>query len=128
MRTGSCLCGAVSFELTGPLDDIVCCHCSQCRKQTGHYWASTHTADTDLHLISQDGLSWYRSSAQHQRGFCKSCGSNLFWKADHSDVTSVCVGAIDGPTQLSVAGHIFVKDKGDYYAIHDGQFQRDHFE
>ena len=41
MKTGSCLCGGVAFEMRGPLEPVTACHCIQCRKQTGNYWAST---------------------------------------------------------------------------------------
>ena len=50
MKTGSCLCGGVAFEMRGPLKPITACHCTQCRKQTGNYWASTTSADADLHF------------------------------------------------------------------------------
>lgn len=125
MKTGSCLCGDVRFELRGPLDDVIACHCTQCRKQTGHHWASTHTADADLRFVNRESLRWYRSSGAAQRGFCGRCGSTLFWKLDGSDTTSVCVGAIDGPTGLNLAGHIYVADKGDYYPIAGGEYRKD---
>lgn len=129
MKTGSCLCGDVRFELRGPLDGVIACHCTQCRKQTGHHWASTHTADADLHFVADSTLRWYRSSDRAQRGFCSRCGSSLFWKTDGSTVTSVCAGSIDGLTGLQVAGHIFVADKGDYYSLGDatgrGEYLKD---
>ncbi len=127
MKTGSCLCGGVRFELRGPLDEVIACHCTQCRKQTGHHWASTHTADADLHLISSDSLRWYRSSEQAQRGFCDRCGSSLFWKRVGATVTSVCVGSIDGPSGLTLGGHIFVADKGDYYYISGGDYAKEQY-
>lgn len=124
MRTASCLCGGVAFELRGPLADAIACHCGQCRKQTGNYWTSTHTADADLHFIKQESLAWYRSSPNAQRGFCNQCGSTLFWKTDGSKITSVCVGAIDGKSGVALAGHIFVADAGDYYEIAGGSFRK----
>ena len=125
MKTGSCLCGEVRFELRGPLDGVIACHCKQCRKQTGHHWASTHTADADLHFAADSTLRWYRASDAARRGFCGRCGSTLFWKRDGDTTTSVCVGAIDGPSGLELAGHIFVADKGDYYPIAGGEYRRD---
>ncbi len=124
MKTGSCLCGAVAFELRGHLDDVLACHCTQCRKQTGNYWASTHTADADLHFIRKDSLNWYRSSANAKRGFCNICGSTLFWKKDGTAHTSVCAGSIDGRTGLKLAGHIYCADAGDYYEIAGGHFRK----
>jgi hypothetical protein len=114
----------VAFELRGLLADAIACHCSQCRKQTGNYWVSTHTADEDLYFIDQESLSWYRSSATAQRGFCNRCGSSLFWKTDGSQKTSVCVGAIDGKSGVTLAGHIFVADAGDYYEIAGGGYRK----
>jgi hypothetical protein len=125
MKTGSCLCGGVRFELRGELDAIVACHCTQCRKQTGHFWASTHTANDDLHFVSDETLHWFRSSARAKRGFCDRCGSTLFWTIDGAATTSVCAGAIDGLTGLKLAGHIFVADAGDYYTISGGNYRKD---
>lgn len=118
MKTGSCLCGAVAYEIHGPLDDILICHCTQCRKQTGHYWASTHCADKDLKFTKSDGLKWFQSSDIAKRGFCKECGSTLFWKTiPDNGVTSISAGTIDGATGLKVGAHLFVEDAGDYYVI-----------
>jgi hypothetical protein len=124
MKTGSCLCGAVAFELLGSLDDVLACHCSQCRKMTGNYWASTHCADADLKFTRQDGLKWYASSDQSKRGFCGECGSSLFWKKDGETVTSICAGSIDGKTGLRLGGHIFTADAGDYYVIAGGDYRK----
>ncbi|MDE2445348.1 MAG: GFA family protein [Alphaproteobacteria bacterium] len=124
MKTGSCLCGAVAFEIHGPMDDAVACHCSQCRKMTGNYWTSTHVTNADLKFTRQDGLKWYVSSPGIKRGFCKECGSSLFWKKDGSDVTSMCVGAIDGKSGLKLGGHIYCDDAGDYYDIVGGTYRK----
>jgi hypothetical protein len=124
MRTASCLCGGVSFELKGPLDDVVACHCNQCRKQTGNYWASTHTRDSDLAFTRQDSLAWYVSSPGIRRGFCNQCGSTLFWKRDGEAITSVCAGSVDGSSGLKLAGHIYCENAGDYYEIAGGSFQK----
>ena len=124
MKTGSCLCGAVAFEIHGPMDSAIACHCTQCRKMTGNYWTSTHVADGDLKFIKQDGLKWFASSAEAKRGFCMECGSSLFWKQNNSDVTSLCVGSIDGQSGLKLAGHIYCDSAGDYYTINGGEFQK----
>lgn len=124
MKSGSCLCGAVEFQILGPMDDVVACHCTQCRKMTGNYWTSTHVADADLKLTKQDGLAWFASSTEAKRGFCKECGSSLFWKSNNSTSTSLCVGAIDGPTELQLGGHIYCGSKGDYYEITGGTYQK----
>jgi hypothetical protein len=124
MKTGSCLCGGTAFELRGALKPVIACHCTQCRKQTGNYWASTTSDDADLHFKAKDTLTWYHASDVARRGFCNTCGSILFWKAEGSKTTSICAGAIDGATGLKLAGHIFCSDAGDYYEIAGGTYQR----
>ena len=117
MKQGSCLCGAVTFEISGELRPVVVCHCGQCRKQTGSFMHATAAKDHDFRLSNGRGLKWFRSSATAQRGFCAECGSVLFWKGDGRDYTAIAAGSIDGPTGLAIEGHIYCDDAGDYYAI-----------
>ena len=74
MLTGHCLCGAVSFKVTGALNPPDGCHCSLCRRQSGHFWASTDVERDKLKLSGEEHLSWYQSSARIRRGFCRHCG------------------------------------------------------
>jgi hypothetical protein len=113
---GSCLCGAVVFEVAPPLRDAVACHCTQCRKVSGHFWAAASVPVEGFRLIREDGLAWYRSSSTATRGFCRGCGATLFWKPDDEDRMSFSPGTLDGPTGVTVAEHIFAGDAGDYYA------------
>lgn len=125
-HAGSCLCGAVHFSIAGPLRGVVYCHCSQCRKQTGHFYAATNVADSDITVEGEDKITWYAASPYARRGFCATCGSALFWKHNKSDEISVMAGAFEQPSALKGESHIFVVDKGDYYDIADGlpQFER----
>jgi hypothetical protein len=118
---GGCLCGGVRFEVRGPLRDVIACHCSQCRRTSGHFVAATEVRTTDLLLTAEAGLRWYRSSAAAERGFCAHCGGNLFWRrsAPGSATTSVMAGTLDPPTGLKIVRHIFVAEKSDYYDIGD---------
>jgi len=122
-KTGSCLCGAVKFEITGPLRPVIACHCLQCRKQTGTYMSATATKDEYLKLTETRGLKWYRSSADARRGFCGECGSVLFWKGDGRDYTAIAAGSIDGSPGVPLEGHIFCESAGDYYEIAGGEYQ-----
>ena len=119
---GSCECGEVTFSVNGPLSPTFACHCSQCRKTSGHYWAATEVPSTHLRLIKDSELKWYRSSDQARRGFCVSCGSSLFWEADGEGTTSIGTGTLDdlpnGAT--TVVKHIFMANKGTYYDVADG--------
>ena len=122
MKTGGCLCGAVKYFVTGAMRPVVACHCQQCRKTTGHHVAAT-SAKRDAITINGP-VTWYKSSATAQRGFCGTCGSNLFWDGPGQNL-SIMAGTLNGPTGLTLAGHIFCADKGDYYEIADGTPQSD---
>ena len=95
-KTGSCLCGAVKFAVTGPLRAVIACHCHQCRKQTGNYMSATGVKDQYLELTETRGLKWYRSSDKARRGFCSECGSGL-WSRDREtgDIRGVRMGTFD---------------------------------
>lgn len=120
MHRGSCLCGAVSFEVAGALPPPDACHCSQCRKTSGHFWASTDVPRSALTIQGADKVTWFRSSAKVRRGFCSTCGSPLFWDPIGKDTIAIAMGAFDLPTDTRLRIHIFVADKGDYYDIADG--------
>lgn len=117
MLKGSCLCGAIRFKATGTARDPAACHCGQCRKQSGHYWAAVNVPMSGF-TCSGD-VRWYAASPVAQRGFCPTCGSFLFWKAHDEDEIGVALGALDAPTGLRLERHIFTADKGDYYDITD---------
>jgi hypothetical protein len=119
-HSGGCLCGAVRFTTRGPLRGVVYCHCSQCRRQSGHFHASTNVADDRLEISGEENIRWYRSSPNARRGFCVNCGSGLFWRLDGRPTTTIGAGAFDSPSGLKGEKHIFVADKGDYYEIDDG--------
>jgi hypothetical protein len=120
MAKGSCLCGAVTFEVTAPLAEPDACHCTQCRRQSGHFWASTDVPRAALTITGADNVRWYRSSERVQRGFCSVCGSVMFWDPIGRDKIAIAMGAFESPTGTRLGKHIFVGDKGDYYDIADG--------
>ncbi len=128
ISTGSCLCGDVSYKVVGPLRAVIACHCSQCQKSSGHYFAATAAATEDFELTKDEGLKWYKSSDSAERGFCKNCGSSLFWRMEGRDAISILAGTLDATvTGLKMDAHIFVADKKDYYTLGDGLPQHDTF-
>ena len=118
-HSGHCLCGAVRFEVSGELAPPHACHCEQCRRQSGHFVASTHVPRDAFSLTEDSGLKWYRSSEYAQRGFCAECGTAMLWD-DGSDDVNISMGCFEQPTGVSLTRHIFAEEKGDYYDINDG--------
>ncbi len=117
--TGGCLCGAVRYEVHGPLRPVVNCHCSQCRRTSGHFVAATAVRLEAFTLTNSEELRWYRSSEAARRGFCGNCGSSLFWEPTSGEKMVIMAGTLDSPTGLRTAAHVFVGDAGDYYEIDD---------
>ena len=119
MHTGGCLCGGVRYQTRGELRGAIACHCSQCRRSSGHYHAMTSVANSDLTLLASDTLTWFRSSEAAERGFCRVCGGNLFWRPSSEARTAITAGTLDVPTHIKLEEHIFVADKSDYYELDD---------
>jgi hypothetical protein len=115
---GRCMCGAVAFAIQAPFRPILMCHCRQCARWTGSVLPATSVALERFSLLAgENDLAWYRVSGRADRGFCRACGSSLFWKPIGGSRISVLVGTLDPPTGLSIAAHVFVDDKSDYYEI-----------
>lgn len=125
--TGRCLCGAVTYEVRGPMRDISICHCIECRRWSGYLGAFSATRATDL-AVTGDALRWIESTESDRRarrGFCGECGSSLFWAPTESDRVNIAVGALDQPTGLRVAGHWYTHQAGDWDRISDDGLPRD---
>lgn len=120
MITGKCECGSVTYEADAVRPTVNFCHCSQCRRTSGHLWAATRADLDKFRLTSQQTLTWYVSSDHAKRGFCNACGSSLFYKINDADHIGIAAGSIDEPTGLQAGQHIFTASKGDYYDINDG--------
>ena len=115
---GSCLCGNIRYKASGELRPICACHCTQCRKTSGHYSASTSVESADLE-ITGSSLKWFQSSDIAERGFCDLCGSSLFWRPFDKNKISIYAGSIDGDHHLQLENQIRVEDKGSYYDVPD---------
>ncbi|MEM9320318.1 MAG: GFA family protein [Pseudomonadota bacterium] len=119
---GSCLCGAITYSVSGPLRPVIACHCTQCRKTSGHHVAATSVARN--HLAVRGTVTWFVSSGRAKRGFCGTCGSNMFWDGAGQNV-SIFAGTFDDDLGVELAAHIYCADKGSYYRITDNLPQRE---
>ncbi len=126
MRSGGCLCGGVRYRVSGALRPIVICHCTQCRRMTGHVMAATAARRADFQLLEARELKWYEASGVARRGFCGRCGSTLFWEGVGRDYISIAAGSLDESSGLRIAHHIFVAATGAYYDIEPGVPQTRH--
>ena len=116
---GHCLCGGVAYTVEGPMRPVWNCHCWRCRRWTGHFMAGTVCRRDQLRLTAESTLTWHRPESRPQvaYGFCRRCGSSLFWKVIGSDTICVCAGTLDPPTGLSTERIIFTADASDYHTL-----------
>jgi hypothetical protein len=123
MYQGSCLCGAIRYEVRGDLGPIVHCHCSQCRKASGTAFATNAPiAAADLVLLEgEELLATYESSSGKYRCFCSRCGSPIFSKRrDRPDVLRLRIGSLDTPIASRATCHIYAASKAEWFDIGDG--------
>ncbi len=120
---GSCLCGAVTYQIDGPIGDIIQCHCQKCRKANGTAYATNAPiAKADFKLTSgQDVVKKYASSAGTERCFCGNCGSPLISiKAETPEFYRLRIGTLDTPLQQKPTQHILwhLKPSGTTFVMH----------
>ena len=129
---GSCLCGGVKFEITGPLLRLLNCHCSLCRKQHGAAFRSrARVRRTDFKwLQGEDLVTYYEATPGYRRGFCRVCGAPIVNRAEpHSALAvnhpqtlaefGIALGVLDDDPGVQPESHIFVANKAPWFEIAD---------
>jgi hypothetical protein len=117
MYTGSCLCGEITVELTGPITSIIHCHCSLCRKNSGTAFATNGFINAKEFTISTGSnlLSEYSFKAGRTRYFCKCCGSPIYSaNADDKSRYRIRLGLIDSAITEKPLSHNFVTSKANW--------------
>jgi hypothetical protein len=120
MIKGSCLCGKVTFEISGEPSSLSYCHCSRCRKVAGVFSAVVIGKADDLQLLTgEEVIGRYRGpDAKFDRCFCKECGTSLGDLAS-GDIYVVAASALDDDPQIRPSVHIHTASKPDWYDITD---------
>jgi putative intracellular protease/amidase len=122
VHRGSCLCGAIEYEVSGPLGDFGYCHCTMCRKASG----TAHGTNAPVHrsdfrfVRGREVLREYESSPGKRRAFCSSCGSPIYAsQVSAPDVLRLRLGSLDTPTRKQARAHAFVADRAPWHRITD---------
>jgi hypothetical protein len=125
--TGGCLCGAVRFEITGPMLNAGYCHCTRCQRRTGTAAsAQARIEGSSLRLLEgEELLKAYRPAKGFEKIFCGECGASLFSRnPDDHEQMSVRLGAIDGDPGIRPAWHQFVAYAAPWEPIPDDGLPR----
>ena len=123
---GSCLCGAVRFEVTGPFDGVVHCHCASCKKLSGGGSTTSGRIATDAIRIleGEELLRTFQPEDGKSKTFCTSCGSNLFGAGwPDAEVSAVRLRRWTRGSTMSAA-HIFVRSVAPWEILPDDDLPR----
>ena len=122
MLRGSCLCGAVRYEVTGPVHDVHHCHCFMCRKAHGSAFSTfARLTARDFRIVAGEGqVRGYRSSAPIERTFCATCGARLTVRFDGMpDTVWIALTTLDDESDVRPGAHMFVASKAPWHEISD---------
>jgi hypothetical protein len=116
---GGCLCGAVRYEIaTGPQAGVdpaallgTYCHCSMCRKATGGGYATLLSIPREAVRWTKGSPTLYRSSPIATRGFCRQCGSPLFYDGEAEKQLSLTAGSLDDPSGIKPDHHYGIESR-----------------
>lgn len=117
---GGCLCGAVRYEVHGPLQPPEHCHCGMCRKAHGAAFSTNAVVDTtNLRVVSGAHLlTEYESSPNRRKCFCSRCGSQLFIRRQNRpEITVITLGTLDDAPSVKPTRHVFTASKAPWYEI-----------
>ena len=124
---GSCQCGGVRFEVTGPFISLSFCHCATCKKISGGVGTANGRARTEDITVAEgrDLVETFQPQEGSAKSFCRTCGSNLFgggWpESEHS---SVRLSAIDSGLEQKPDAHIFVRSVATWETLPDDGLPR----
>ena len=115
---GSCLCKSVKFSFNLKSKHFDACHCSMCRSWGGGP-ALTVESDGNIEFEGHENISVYISSEWAERGFCKSCGSNLFYRLrDKShNFCNFNLGTLENHEDFKFTTQIYIDTKPDNYSF-----------
>jgi hypothetical protein len=114
--TGHCLCGGVRYNATLKNREVGACHCSMCRRWSGGPLLMVET-DGALTFENAAHVGTYRASEWGERGFCRQCGTNLFWRMQDGSHVAISAGTLDKADGLTLTHEIFIDEKPAYYEL-----------
>ena len=119
---GTCLCGAVQFEVVGPSKWMAHCHCTRCQKAHGAAFATWVGVESgQAHIIDPQGaLRWHVAPQGGQRGFCSQCGSPMFFKSERwPGELHIARALVAGPLDLEPQEHVYYESHVDWVVLCD---------
>lgn len=113
-RRGRCLCGAVRITATETTNEVGACHCKMCRRWGGGPFMEIECG-AGVFFDGEENVRVYDSSDWAERGFCKKCGTHLFYRFKKTGHHGVPIGLFDDENKLVFAQQVFIDEKPSFY-------------
>ena len=113
-RRGHFLCGDVRITAKKAGSGVGACHCKMCRRWGGGPFMEIDCG-TEIEIEGRDNISVFDSSKWAERGFCRNCGTHLFYRLKESGQHMVPVGLFEDEENLAFASQVFIDEKPEYY-------------
>jgi len=115
-RRGQCLCGAVRITAASASNHVGACHCDMCRRWGGGPLMALDCG-TDVTIDGEEHVAVFDSSAWADRGFCRRCGSNLFYRIKATGQYMMSAGLFEPDESLVFDHQVFIDEKPAYYTF-----------
>jgi len=122
MLSGSCLCGAIRYEIDGKIGPVGHCHCVTCRKAQGGAFVTNAPVRSKYFRLTSgaDSVAEFESSPGKKRCFCRTCGSPLWsHRESESEIVRIRLGLLDSDPERRPLAHVWVSEKAPWYDITD---------
>lgn len=119
---GSCLCGGITYEISGPLISPLNCHCRMCRKAHGAAFRTRASLKSEhfRFIEGEELLTYFESSPGEKRSFCKVCGSVIITRFDKSPkYLGFALGTLDTDPEITIEQHVYTDYKAPWFEITD---------
>jgi hypothetical protein len=123
--TGGCQCGAVRYRADVELTNPHLCHCRMCQKAAGNYFMPLAGAPREQIVITRGEPGWYHSSDPVRRGFCRDCGTPLFFDPVTSDHLLVTLGSLDDPSRYKPVSEDSTEARVPFVVVWTGLHQKE---
>jgi len=115
---GSCHCGAIEVNVPDDAFGIVACHCGDCQKLHGNFFAMLAVDRASVEIQDPgSSLVTYDSSPKAKRSFCAKCGSRVAKDPNGGPKVLVSIGLFDRTTHRRIEKNVFVDSKPDWYEV-----------
>jgi len=122
MLSGSCLCGAIRYEIDGKIGPVGHCHCVTCRKAQGGAFVTNAPVRSKYFRLTSgaDSVAEFESSSGKKRCFCRTCGSPLWsHRESEPEIVRIRLGLLDSDPERRPLAHVWVSEKAPWYDITD---------